>query len=93
MTTNFTNDGIMVSDGVVIAQNVRAELQYNGSENFLNLSYTDENGIYNRTTKSVHDYSLMVDHVSKTIDGVLPKNEDWYLFWNNKSSPMYGLNS
>ena len=91
MTTNFTNNGIMVSNGQVIAQKVAAQMQYNGEQNFLSLSYIDENGILNKTIKSVHDYTLMVDHDTKTINGVLPKNEDWYLFWKNTISPMYGL--
>jgi hypothetical protein len=81
----------MVSNGQVIAQKVAAQMQYNGEQNFLSLSYIDENGILNKTIKSVHDYTLMVDHDTKTINGVLPKNEDWYLFWKNTISPMYGL--
>jgi len=91
MTTNFTNDGIMVREGTVIAQNVAAKLYYNGEKNFLILSYIDENGVLNKTTKSVHDYTMMVDHTTKTINGILPKNEEWYLFWKNATSPMYGL--
>jgi len=92
MTTNFTKDGIMVSEGQVIARNVSVSTSYNGEENFLTLSYTDGNGIYNRTTKNFHEYTMMVDHVSKTIDGVLPHNEDWYLFWKNQNSaPLFGV--
>ena len=92
MTTNFTNDGLMVSEGQVIARNVSVSSNYNGEENFLTISYTDENGIYNRSTKNFHEYTMMVDHVSKTIDGVLPNNEGWYLFWmNQNSSPLFGV--
>lgn len=92
MTTNFTNDGLMVSEGQVIARNVSVSTNYNGEENFLTISYTDENGVYNRSTKNFHEYTMMVDHVSKTIDGVLPNNEGWYLFWKNQnSSPLFGV--
>lgn len=83
MTTNFTNNGLMVSEGQVVARNVSVSTNYNGEENFIILSYTDENGVYNRTTKNFHDYTVMVDYKSRTIDGILPKNEDWYVFWNN----------
>lgn len=92
MTTNFTDNGIMVSEGEVIAQNVSVQVHYNGQENFLSLSYIDENGVLNKTMKSVHDYSLMVDPKTITIDSVLPKNENWYLFWNNENTPaVFGL--
>lgn len=94
MTTNFTNDGLMVSNGQVIAQKVAAELHYNGESNFLSLSYIDENGILNKTIKNLHEYTVMVDHETKTVNGILPKNEEWYLFWKNKNvSPMFGLDN
>jgi hypothetical protein len=92
MTTKFTNDGIMVRNGAVIAENVGAELHYNGECNFLSLSYFDERGIFNKTCESVHDYTMMVDGTTKTINGILPKNEDWYLFWNNdKKVSVFGI--
>jgi hypothetical protein len=91
MTTNFTNDGLMVSNGQVIARNVSVSTNYDGESNYITLSYTDENGVFNRSTKSFHEYTMMVDHASKTIDGILPKNDDWYLFWSNNTSPMYGV--
>lgn len=94
MTTNLTNNGIMVRAGNVIAQKVAAELHYNGESNFLSLSYIDENGIFNKTIKHIHEYTIMVDHGTKTINGILPKNEEWYLFWQNKNvSPMFGLDT
>ena len=94
MTTKLTNNGIMVRAGNVIAQKVAAELHYNGESNFLSLSYIDENGILNKTIKNIHEYTIMVDHGTKTINGILPKNEEWYLFWQNKIiSPMFGLDT
>lgn len=94
MTTNLTNKGIMVRAGNVISQKVAAELQYNGESNFLSLSYIDENGILNKTIKNLHEYTVMVDHETKTINGILPKNEEWYLFWQNKNvCPMFGLDN
>jgi hypothetical protein len=92
MTTNFTDDGIMVTEGVVIDDNVSVSTYYNGEQNLLSLSYIDNSGILNKTTKSLEEYTLMVDHESNTINGILPKNGEWYLFWNNKNNlSVFGI--
>jgi hypothetical protein len=92
MTTNFTDDGIMVTQGVVIDDNVSVSTYYNGEQNLLSLSYIDKSGILNKTTKSLGEYTLMVDHESNTINGILPKNDEWYLFWNNKNNlSVFGI--
>ena len=92
MTTNFTSNGIMVSEGEVIANGISVSTQYDGEQNYLTLSYVDKHGVFTRNTKNFHEYTFMVDHISKTIDGILPKNEDWYLFWRDQnSSPLFGV--
>jgi hypothetical protein len=84
MKTNFTTNGIMVSDGQVIAKNVSVIHYSNSEERLLTLSYHDNMGILKRSTTNLNDYTLMLDKAN-TITGVLPNNEDWYLFWNNQN--------
>jgi hypothetical protein len=92
MTTNFTNNGILVSEGELISSKVNASIRHDGERNYVNISYVDRNGVYVKTTKSHHDYTFMTDNNTKTINGLLAKNENLYLFWNNlDSAPLYGV--
>jgi hypothetical protein len=69
----------MISGGHIIA--TRVTVDYVNPDN-IRLSYTDNNGVYNKTVKSSTEYSYVLDN-HNTITGVLSNKEDWYLFWNN----------
>jgi hypothetical protein len=84
MTTKYTTNGIMVRDGKVLSDDVTVSTYTDEQDHYLNLAYTDENGIYNESSKSFNEYKIMVDRGTSTIDGILSRQNDWYLFWNNK---------
>lgn len=80
--TNLTNDGIMMVDGEVVADGVNVFHHFNGESNYLTLSYTDRNGVLNTNTTNFNSYRFTFDD-DVVFNGILPNNEDWYLFWNN----------
>jgi len=83
-TTTFTSDGVMMSDGAVIATNVRAQNNFDTGENLVTLTYVDGNGVYNKTTNSLEEYRMSMDK-SRTINSLMPNSDNWYLFWNNQN--------
>ncbi len=76
----------MVRDGTVIGHNVSVYMYSDGGKTLLSISYVDYDGILNKTVSSIHDYKFTIDMETKTIDGILPIKEDWYLFWRNNNS-------
>ena len=82
MTDTLTNNGVIVSEGEVIATDVL--VKHHLVDNSLSITYTDiVTNSYTSTTRDINTgYSLIRD-AGDNITGVLPKQEEaWYLFWN-----------
>ncbi len=82
MTDTLTNNGVIVSEGEVIATDVL--VKHHLVDNSLSITYTDiATNSYTSTTRDINTgYSLIRDD-GDNITGVLPKQEEaWYLFWN-----------
>lgn len=84
MKEQLTMNGIMVSNGDVIATDVMVE--HNVMANEIRYSYRDDTGM-RYGTMGLEPYATAMYDSSNRIDGILTKkpdpDNDWYLFWTN----------
>jgi len=85
--TDITFNGILIQEGDVIAKGVYLGCQANDPSegSVFVINYMDRNGIYNSRKTNIGEFGFILDSQEKKIEGIIPRNEDWYLFWENSS--------
>jgi hypothetical protein len=87
MKEQLTSNGIMMSNGDIIATDVMVE--HNVLDNEIRYSYTNEDG-YRHGTMNFHPHITPMYDMGNKIMGLLANKPDpdnsWYLFWSNDNS-------
>lgn len=82
---NWTNKGLLVSNGVVISSDVVVD--HLVSDDSVRINYADELGVNQYIYNSLTDGSITpITDTDGMVNSLLLNNKDSYLFWNNKES-------